>query len=202
MLKRFIDIAAGSAILLITSPILVAAAVSVWIESGRPILFRQQRVGKNFVCFEMLKFRTMRVNLVGPSITVHGDPRTTTVGRILRATKIDELPQFWNVLRGDMSIVGPRPEVPEYVEMFKTRFRNILAIRPGITDLASICFRNEETILAQSFDPLETYRTRILPAKLDLAERYLRERSALRDIGIILKTAVTTLWPSASSYPE
>ena len=193
-LKRCIDVALSIAILLIAGPICIAAAISVWVESGGPILFRQQRVGKDFVCFEILKFRTMRAGSVGPSVTVRGDTRTTAVGRFLRASKIDELPQFWNVLRGDMSIVGPRPEVPEYVEMFKARYRRILVIRTGVTDLASICFRSEETVLALSPDPLETYRSRILPAKLDLADRYLRERSALRDLGIILQTALAMLW--------
>jgi lipopolysaccharide/colanic/teichoic acid biosynthesis glycosyltransferase len=198
MLKRCIDVTLSIAVLLLASPVCAAAAIAVWAESGRPIIFRQQRVGKNFVRFEILKFRSMRAGSAGPSVTARGDGRTTAVGRFLRATKIDEIPQFWNVLRGDMSIVGPRPEVPEYVELFKARYRNILTIRPGITDLASIRFRNEEAILAESQDPLDTYKSIILPAKLDLADQYLSELGALRDISIILRTAIITLWPSRS----
>lgn len=196
-LKRCIDIGLSIGILLLTAPIWMAVAVAVWLESGRPVLFRQQRVGKNFICFQILKFRTMRVGSSGPSVTVRGDARITKVGRFLRASKIDELPQFWNVLRGDMSIVGPRPEIPEYVELFKSRYKKVLTLRPGITDLASLRYRNEEAILAQSQNPIAVYQSRILPAKLDLADQYLRERSAFRDVAIILQTAMTALWPPA-----
>lgn len=201
-LKRLIDFILSIAVLLFASPIWAAAAIAVWLESGRPILFRQQRVGKDLVCFEILKFRTMRSGSVGPSVTVHGDPRTTAVGRFLRATKIDEIPQFWNVLCGDMSIVGPRPEVPEYVDLFRGRFRSILTIRPGITDLASLRFRNEEAILAGSLDPISTYKSLILPAKLDLAEQYLREMTCLSDLRIIMRTAAAMLWSPTSGRPE
>lgn len=196
-LKRCIDIGLSIGILLLTAPIWMAVAVAVWLESGRPVLFRQQRVGKNFICFQILKFRTMRVGSSGPSVTLRGDARITKVGRFLRASKIDELPQFWNVLRGDMSIVGPRPEIPEYVELFKSRYKKVLTLRPGITDLASLRYRNEEAILAQSQNPIAVYQSRILPAKLDLADQYLRERSAFRDVAIILQTAMTALWPPA-----
>jgi lipopolysaccharide/colanic/teichoic acid biosynthesis glycosyltransferase len=140
----------------------------------------------------------MRVQSGGPSLTVGGDSRISNVGRILRFTKIDEFPQFWNVLRGEMSVVGPRPEVPEYVELYKERYRSILAVRPGITDLASIYFRDEEAILARSRDPLSEYRERILPAKLDLADKYIRERSVVGDFAIIVRTAIATLFPDAS----
>jgi lipopolysaccharide/colanic/teichoic acid biosynthesis glycosyltransferase len=197
-LKRCFDVALSIAILLLASPICMVAAIAVWLESGRPILFRQTRVGKDFVCFEILKFRTMRAGSDGPSVTTRGDARITGVGRLLRAAKIDEFPQFWNVLRGDMSIVGPRPEIPEYVEIFKARYQNILTIRPGITDLASICFRNEEVVLADNQDPLDAYKSLVLPAKLDLADQYVHAHSALRDMEIILLTAIVTLWPSAA----
>ena len=122
----------------------------------------------------------------GPGITVAGDPRITGVGRFLRAAKLYELPQFWNVLCGDMRLVGPRPELPEYVEMYKDRYRNVLAIRPGITDAASIRFRDEERVLARSADPLREYAERLLPAKLALAERYVRDRSLLGDVAILI----------------
>ena len=132
-------------------------------------------------------------------VTVAGDNRISKVGRFLRLTKADELPQFWNVLRGEMSVVGPRPEVPVYVEFYKERYRSILAVRPGITDLASIYFRNEEAILAQSRDPLCEYRERVLPVKLDLADKYIQERSIFGDFAIIARTAMVTLWAGASS---
>jgi len=197
LLKRCTDVLFSSLMLLLTSPIMAVVALGVWLESGSPVIFRQERVGVGLRRFHILKFRTMRARCGGPQLTVGGDSRITRVGSVLRLTKIDELPQFWNVLRGDMSVVGPRPEVPEFVEMFKARFENILSIRPGITDLGSIYFRNEEKILAHSPDPMSEYRKRILPMKLDLAEKYLRERSLPRDIAIILKTAVATLWPTA-----
>jgi lipopolysaccharide/colanic/teichoic acid biosynthesis glycosyltransferase len=187
-LKRSTDIALSLAVIVLLSPVLAAAALAVWLDSGSPILFRQERVGRGFVRFRILKFRTMR-GTGGPSITVAGDARVTRVGKFLRLAKLDEIPQFWNVLRGDMSIVGPRPEIPQYVELFKDRYREILEVRPGITDPASIRFRNEEEVLSRSPDPLEEYTERVLPAKLDMAEEYVRTRSIAGDILIMLRTA-------------
>jgi lipopolysaccharide/colanic/teichoic acid biosynthesis glycosyltransferase len=196
MLKRFVDVTISAIVVSLTSPIWLAAAAAIWIESGRPILFRQQRVGRGFTTFKILKFRTMSPAVSGPSVTVAGDKRITRVGRFLRATKVDELPQFWNVLRGDMSIVGPRPELQHYVELFRQRYDNILTVRPGITDLASIRYRNEEEILARSDNPLRCYQEEVLPRKLDLADQYLRERSTWRDAIIIAKTVFEVLAPS------
>ena len=197
LLKRIVDITLSILVLLLLSPVLIVAALAVWLESGRPILFRQERVGLRFSRFHILKFRTMRVQSDGPLVTVGGDKRISKVGRFLRLTKVDELPQFWNVLRGEMSVVGPRPEVPVYVEFYKERYRSILAVRPGITDLASIYFRNEEAILAQSRDPLCEYRECILPVKLDLADKYIQERSVRGDFAIIARTAIATVCPGA-----
>ncbi len=188
LLKRCMDIALSSLVLLLLSPILIAVALALWLDFGSPVLFRQERVGLRFRRFNILKFRTMRV-ASGPSVTVAGDDRITRVGKFLRRTKLDELPQFWNVLRGDMSLVGPRPEVPEYVELFRERYGIVLTVRPGITDLASIHFRNEEEILSRSSEPLKVYAERILPAKLDLAEEYIRTRTGFGDISILLHTA-------------
>lgn len=202
LLKRCIDIALSFLLLLLLSPFLLLSAMLVWIETGAPVLFRQVRVGKHFRTFQILKFRTMRVQSAGQLVTVAGDRRVTKVGRLLRWTKIDEFPQFWNVLCGDMSVVGPRPEVPEYVELFKDRYRKILDFRPGITDLASIRYRNEEAILARSEDPLREYREHILPMKLDLAEQYLRNQSFLSDLSIIVRTAVATLCPAGIGRDE
>lgn len=197
LLKRCLDIALSFLMLLLLSPLLVLSAVLVWAESGSPVLFRQERIGRSFRRFQIFKFRTMQVQNADQRGTVGGGRRVTKVGRFLRMTKIDEFPQFWNVVRGDMSIVGPRPEVPEYVEIFKNRYRKILEVRPGITDLASIRYRNEEAILARSEDPLREYMEHILPIKLDLAEQYIQKQSVPRDLSIIVQTAVATLFPSA-----
>jgi lipopolysaccharide/colanic/teichoic acid biosynthesis glycosyltransferase len=186
--KRLIDIAVSLSVLIAFAPLLVLIAAAVVAGSGRPVLFRQVRVGRGFRRFRIYKFRTMHTGKGGAGITVAGDSRVTGVGRILRATKLDELPQFWNVLRGDMSLVGPRPEVPEYVDRFRDRYRRILTVRPGITDLASLRYRNEERILALSRNPMLTYVEEILPAKLDLAEEYLRRRSLRLDLSILIRT--------------
>ena len=137
-LKRCMDIALSSMVLMLLSPVLAAVALAVWLDSGSPVLFRQERVGLRFRRFQILKFRTMLVQAGGPSVTVAGDGRITRIGKFLRLTKLDELPQFWNVVRGDMSLVGPRPEVPEYVALFRERYGTVLTVRPGITDLASV----------------------------------------------------------------
>ena len=192
LLKRCVDIALACLALILLSPILAAAAAAVWLDSGGPVLFRQERVGRRFRRFHMVKFRTMRGS-GGPAVTVSGDARVTRAGRVLRLTKLDEVPQFWNVLLGDMSIVGPRPEVPQYVEMFRQRYARVLTVRPGITDLASVRFRHEEEILAGSREPLAEYTERVLPAKLDLAEEYVRTHSVLGDFAILFRTAAALL---------
>ena len=199
LLKRVLDVLVSAAILCLISPIIAVVALAVLVESGRPILFSQIRVGRNLRKFRILKFRTMRIENNGPSVTIAGDRRITRVGAILRRTKLDELPQFWNVIRGDMSIVGPRPEVPEYVDLFRARFARILAVRPGITDIASIHYRDEERLLANCENPLMEYRERVLPAKLDLAEKYIRERSIAGDFRIIVQSARAAFWPRSAA---
>ena len=193
MLKRLVDIAASAAGLVLLGPLFGLTALAVLVLCGRPVFFRQVRVGRGFRPFRMYKFRTMVLNHSGRPITAPGDGRVTRAGKILRAAKLDELPQLWNVLKGDMSLVGPRPEVPEYVELFRERYRRILTVRPGITDLASVRFRDEEKDLARSQDPLRAYAEEILPAKLDLAEEYLERRSLLLDLSILLRTVQATL---------
>jgi len=193
LLKRCLDIVVSVFALLLLSPILLAAALAVWLDSGRPVLFRHRRVGLGFRPFDILKFRTMRVQTGGPAITVAGDARITRVGKLLRGTKLDELPQFWNVLIGDMSLVGPRPEVPKYVDMFHDRYQRVLKVRPGITDIASIRFRDEEKLLAKGSDPLREYVQSILPLKLDLADEYVRTRSLRLDFLILFKTLLVIL---------
>jgi lipopolysaccharide/colanic/teichoic acid biosynthesis glycosyltransferase len=192
-LKRAVDILLSGLALLTLSPLLALIAVAIVLDSGWPVFYRQERVGRWFQRFQIWKFRSMRVSSEGPQITVGGDTRVTRLGKFLRATKLDELPQSWNVLTGDMSLVGPRPEVPEYVEMFRTRYQHILSVRPGITDIASIRFRDEEKLLAQSPEPLREYVERVLPVKLDLADEYLQKRSLRLDLLILVKTLLVTL---------
>ncbi len=191
-MKRCLDVSVGLLVLLVLSPLFLALAAAVWLEGGSPIFFTQERVGLNFRRFRILKFRSMR-QAAGPSVTVAGDRRVTPVGKFLRATKLDELPQFWNVLRGDMSLVGPRPEVPEFVGVFKDRYRLVLTVRPGITDLASIRFRNEEDVLSRSAEPMKEYAEKVLPEKLDLADEYVSTRTMAGDIAILLRTAAATM---------
>jgi lipopolysaccharide/colanic/teichoic acid biosynthesis glycosyltransferase len=188
--KRIVDVIGSALGLLLLSPVLVAAAVAVKLTSPGPVLFKQERVGRGFRPFRILKLRTMRAARAGEhlQITVRGDPRVTPVGRVLRKLKLDELPQLINVLRGDMSLVGPRPEVAKYVEMFRNDFEEVLRVRPGITDLASIKYRDEEAILASAADPEQAYVTTIMPDKIALAKEYVRKRSATMDMAIILRT--------------
>jgi lipopolysaccharide/colanic/teichoic acid biosynthesis glycosyltransferase len=191
--KRTFDLLVSGAALAVLSPVFVLAAIAVWLDSGRPILFAHERVGSGFRRFAVLKFRTMRNGVPGPMITMEGDNRVTSVGRLLRLTKLDELPQLWNVLRGEMSLVGPRPEVPEIVEHFRDRYEMVLSVRPGITDYASLRFRNEESALTGAPDLMDVYYSKILPAKLDLAEEYVRSHSLTVDVAILLRTAVSVI---------
>jgi lipopolysaccharide/colanic/teichoic acid biosynthesis glycosyltransferase len=191
--KRAVDIFFSATILVLLTPVFAMLALAIWFDSGWPIFYMQLRVGRGFETFSIQKFRTMNNDITGPPITVSRDRRVTRLGRWLRATKLDELPQFWNVFWGDMSLVGPRPELPVYVELFRERYENILTVRPGITDLASIHFRDEEAVLGRSAEPLREYVMRVLPAKMDLADEYLQKRSFFLDISILLRTFLVTL---------
>ena len=190
MTKRLVDVIASACGLLVLAPMFVLVAVAIKLDSPGPVFFRQQRVGRFFQPFRIVKFRTMLKDapLHGCAITAHGDPRITRVGRFLRRTKIDELPQLLNVLTGEMSLVGPRPEVDEYVELYRQDFAKILEVRPGITDLASVTFRDEEKILAQASHPAEEYRQRILPTKIRLATESIDRSSFLFDLGVLFRT--------------
>lgn len=189
-MKRLFDIVAASAGIILVAPILLLAAILVKLSSPGPIFFRQQRVGRHFRPFWICKFRTMVPDAPakGGPITFGDDPRITPVGRWLRKTKIDELPQLINVVAGDMSLVGPRPEVSKYVEEFRRDYEEILRVRPGITDLASIQYRDEATLLGQSPTPEEEYRRRVLPEKIRLAKQYAGRSSLLFDLQIIGQT--------------
>lgn len=190
MLKRAIDLTVSGIALLVALPFLLTAALAVRFSSPGPILFRQRRVGRNGGVFEILKFRTMRVAQdTTNAITIGRDPRITPVGHFLRQSKIDELPQLVNVLRGDMSLVGPRPEVPHYVELYPEDLRHkILSVRPGITDRASIKYRNEAELLARQPDPDGYYRSVIMPDKLRIAAQYADHVSVTEDIRVIFDT--------------
>jgi lipopolysaccharide/colanic/teichoic acid biosynthesis glycosyltransferase len=189
MLKRLFDIAASFFGLLILSPFLIIAGILVKLDSPGPILYRATRVGRYGELFKLLKFRSMVVNAdkVGPGVTGADDPRITRMGQFLRRTKLDELPQLINVLRGEMSIVGPRPEDPRYVALYTDEQRQVLNVRPGITSPASVEFRNEENLLTGD-DWEMHYIEYILPAKLAVDLEYVRRPSIMRDIGIIFST--------------
>ena len=187
--KRAFDVAASVLGLVILSPVLLAVAGAIKILDPGPVFFSQTRAGRGATPFKIFKFRTMRVGGSGPQITSGADARVTPLGRLLRRTKLDELPQLFNVLRGDMSVVGPRPEVPRYVELFKDDYKLILSVKPGITDYAAIKYRDEEAVLGAYRDPDEGYVTEVLPAKIALYRRYIMEIGFATDLKIIFATA-------------
>lgn len=194
MLKRLFDIVFSLIGLALVSPILVGLAILIKKEDGGPVFYRGVRVGRYGRLFRIYKFRTMVVNAekIGGSSTADDDPRITRIGKFIRKYKLDELPQLINVLKGEMSFVGPRPEVSTEVETYTLAEKRILLVHPGITDWASLTFHNEGEILKGSRDPHQTYREKIKPGKIKLALKYVDEQSFLTDIKIILKT-ITTL---------
>lgn len=186
--KRAFDVAASLAGLVVLSPVFAAVAIAVLVDSGAPVLFRQERVGRGGVPFTIHKFRTMRP-AAGTRITAGGDPRITRVGAFLRRTKLDELPQIWDVLRGAMSFVGPRPEVPDMLARYPADARErMLSVRPGITDLATLEFRDEEAILAGAEDVERVYLEEVVPRKLALSLDYVDRRSFALDMAILGRT--------------
>jgi len=186
--KRFFDFFASCVGLILLLPILIIVAVGIKLTSKGPIFFAQIRVGKNFKPFKIYKFRTMRLDNIGPSVTKGDDPRITKLGRVLRKSKIDELPQLLNVIKGDMSLVGPRPEVEKFVTTQKDAYAKILSIRPGITDNAAIVYRDEEKIMETFEDTEKAYVEKILPLKIELYKDYLDTISFKTDIKLILQT--------------
>lgn len=192
MARRALDVLASLVGLVLLSPVFAAVAVAIAATSPGPAFFRQVRVGRGGEPFRIYKFRSMRVDAeaFGGQLTVGGDPRVTRVGAFLRASKIDELPQLINVLVGDMSLVGPRPEVPRYVALYTPEQRRVLAVRPGITDPASIHYRDEAAVLARAEDPERAYVDEVMPHKLAINLAYLDRRTLASDVGVIL----ATLW--------
>ncbi|HEV7210066.1 MAG TPA: sugar transferase [Mycobacteriales bacterium] len=188
-LKRAFDVTVAALVLLVTWPILLVIAVWVRLDSRGPALFRQERVGLNGAIFRIHKFRSLQVDASGPRVSAMGDRRVTRVGAILRKSKLDEIPQFLDVLLGHMSLVGPRPELPHFVAMWPERDRDlILSVRPGITDPASIAFRDEADVLAASDDPERHYASVLLPRKTAMYVDYVQSRSFAADLRILLQT--------------
>lgn len=189
MAKRVFDIVCALLGLALLAPLLLALALWVKLDSPGPVFFRQERVGRQGRPFLIHKFRSMRADNAGPQITVGADPRITRSGALLRRYKLDELPQLWDVLRGAMSLVGPRPEVPKYVALYPEDLRRlVLSVRPGITDPASLRYRNESERLAAAADPEREYIEVVMPAKLALAADYVREASLGGDLRLIIST--------------
>jgi lipopolysaccharide/colanic/teichoic acid biosynthesis glycosyltransferase len=202
MSKRLFDLLVAAIGLVLTAPVTVLCAGAIKLGSRGPILYRATRVGKDGDAFTMHKFRTM-TNVPeggGSRITARGDARVTRMGRVLRASKLDELPQLWDVLRGDMSLVGPRPEDPHYVALYDEEQRRVLSVRPGVTGPTAIAFRHEEQLLAAADDPEHVYIHQVLPAKLAIDLDYVDHRSFLGDVAILLRT-LTAVFRSPDPKP-
>jgi lipopolysaccharide/colanic/teichoic acid biosynthesis glycosyltransferase len=189
--KRMFDLAGATIALLLASPLMLLAALAIKLDSPGPVFFRQQRVGRGGTLFEVHKFRTMVADAParGPALTVGDDARITRVGRWLRHSKLDELPQLLDVLAGDMSLVGPRPEVPRYVALYPADLRDkVLSLKPGITDPVSLEFADESALLARATDPEREYVEVILPRKLRASAAYAERATLATDLSVLLRT--------------
>lgn len=183
-----------AAILLVAlAPVLVLVAIAVRLSSPGPVLHRASRVGLGGTNFEVLKFRSMRLGEPGTAVTSANDPRVTGVGRAIRSLKLDELPQLLNVVKGDMALVGPRPEDPRYVALYTDEQRRLLRVRPGVTSPATVRYRHEESILAAATDVEQTYITEVLPAKLAIDLEWLDRRTLATDVQVLVATLLATL---------
>jgi lipopolysaccharide/colanic/teichoic acid biosynthesis glycosyltransferase len=195
-IPRAVEMPIAGIALVLAAPVITLFALLVRLGSAGPAFFRQERVGRGGKPFVLFKLRSMRTGFEGPRVTAKGDARVTFVGRILRKTKLDELPQLWNVVRGDMSLVGPRPEVPEYVDPENPLWREILRWRPGITDPVTLRLRDEETVLAAvPGDSERYYREEIQPAKLREYVAYLETRRWWTDLSVLVRTGLAVLIP-------
>ena len=195
MTKRLVDTLGAFCGLVVCAPLFVVIAVLIKLDSHGPVLFRQLRVGRGFREFFLYKFRTMvpDASRKGGELTIGDDSRVTRIGRFLRQFKLDELPQLINVLKGDMSLVGPRPEVPYYVEKFREDYRDVLMVRPGLTDLASLKYIDEQGILGKAAKPEDEYTNKILPEKIRLARLYIEHASLAFDMAVIAQTLLQLL---------
>lgn len=188
--KRAFDIVFSLIGLLILSPVLALTGICVRLSSRGPALFRQERTGRYGKPFTIYKFRTMVLNHGGSSVSVKGESRITRLGSVLRKLKIDELPELWNILIGDMSFVGPRPDMPEYASRLQGEQRKILSVRPGITSPASLKYAREEEILSTVSDPLKHFDEVIWPDKMEMNLRYVRSRTFIGDLILIIRTVL------------
>ncbi len=196
--SRTAETVAACAALTVVFPLLCACALLIRFSMGAGVFFRQKRVGRGGRIFTLYKFRTMRESAGGLGITAANDDRITPVGKILRRSKLDELPQLFNVLRGEMSFVGPRPEIPQLVDLDDARWREVLKARPGMTDPVTLEFRSEEKLLAQAEDKIEFYRQIIQPYKLEGYLKYLRTKNRLTDWQVVFRTAKCVVFPALS----
>lgn len=209
VLKRTLDISLAGLLLLAVLPLLAAAAVAIKLDSEGPVLFLQERMGRRFQRFRIWKLRTMHVCGQGPTFTLCEDPRITRAGRWLRRLKIDELPQLWNVVCGQMSLVGPRPMIPELVLRFRRDYRRLLEVRPGLTDPATLKYCREEDSLILVADPQSYFRNVLMPDKLRISRAYLDRAGFWSDLGVLAATFIALLparprprWRSASAEPQ
>lgn len=185
--------------LAVAAPAIFLAGAGIALTAGLPVFFRQRRVGRGGRPFTLIKLRSMRVSRGGPQVTARGDSRVTPFGRFLRRSKLDELPQLWNVFKGDMSFVGPRPEVPELVDPSNPLWRRVLLARPGLTDPVTVRLRDEELLMAGVEGDREAfYRETLQPFKLEGYCEYLQRRSWRTDLGVLFETVLAILWPSRS----
>lgn len=201
-IPRFIEMILALGGLVISSPLLFLTAMLIRATSPGPIIFRQQRVGRFGKGFELLKFRSMLIENEGPQVTAKGDARVTRIGRLLRKSKLDELPELWNVARGDLSLVGPRPEVPKYVNLKNPLWQSVLEARPGITDPVTLRLRNEEELLAGcEGDPERFYLNNLQPYKLLGYVKYLRKRTWRSDLDVLLVTIFAIIFSAKAPPP-
>ena len=188
--KRAFDVAVALLALVFTAPLWPWIALAIRTETRGPALYRTARVGRGGTPFTLLKFRSMRAGVSGPGVTAGSDSRITRTGRLLRKSKLDELPQFINVLRGERSLGGPRPEDERYLPFYSDEELAVLSVRPGITGAAAVAYRHEETLLSRADDVETVYRTEVLPAKLALEIDYLEQRSLAVDLRLLVQTAL------------
>ena len=202
-LPRWFEAIAAAAVLIGLAPLLLLIAGAIACTSPGPVFFRHRRCGRGGRPFEMVKFRTMHAGTSGPAVTARGDSRITAVGRVLRQTKLDELPELWNVVRGDMSLVGPRPEAVEYAAVAHPLWPRVLSVRPGITDPMTLRLRNEEELLAGAAPHTDAfYRNHLLPFKLAGYAEYIASRTWQRDVFVLWQTAVAIVLPGRVPAPS
>jgi len=200
-LPRSVEVVLSMAGLFVTSPVLLLAAILIKLDSRGPVLFQQSRMGRNGKPFTLLKFRSMYVANDGALVTAAGDNRISKVGRILRRTKIDELPELWNIVKGEMSIVGPRPEVPTLVDLTDPQWKEILEVNPGLTDPVTLQLRNEEELLAQATDREDFYKQVLQPYKLRGYVHFVKNRTWQKDLNIIFRTMKAIVLPGTVTQP-